>query len=90
MTVLGEPEDGSYVLVVPFDPPDAKPEVYRRQNHTAMASELGNRHWVSTTVPLRYPKSWQELTDLGEIAYVGKLVDHSRFPIAKGEPWASL
>lgn len=83
MNTFDEPEDGSYILVAIR----SGVQVFHREDHVSVGvgrSELKQRHWHSvgpTRISRTWPLSWQELTELGDIAYVGCFVDRS----GKGE-----
>jgi len=67
-----EPEDGGYVAVRTDDP---FVDLFRRDD--AFAEKLTRRkaaHWIGCHGDVD-TKTWQELTELGEIAYVGEFAD---------------
>jgi hypothetical protein len=90
VTAADEPENGSYVCVYPDDEDQVWP-IYQRLDRSAEVNDRGDAHWFSKTNMNEPARTWEYLTGLGDIAYVGKFVDRSRIDAhAKGKPWASL
>lgn len=89
MNAIDEPENGSYVCVYPDDEDGTWP-IYRRLDYMAAANGLGDAHWFSCTDNAEVARTWDYLTRLGDIAYVGAFVNRGERPMPKGEPWVSL
>lgn len=81
-----EPDEGAYVVVLD----DNFADLFKRDD--AFAAKLDGRpdaRWVGQHGDIT-AKTWQELTEMGPIAYVGVFVQRGERPIPKGELWASL
>lgn len=70
-----EPADGSHVAVRPFREDEFSTRVYRREDAMADANGLGEARWFSRTDHNEPACTWEHLTDIGDIAYVGAFVN---------------
>lgn len=84
MTAPDEPENGSCVV---FRRGEFR-ELLRRDDDLAMERGCSG-NWFPEHLADGVGRTWEQLTELGEIAYVGRFVDRRRVPRPKGEPWAS-
>lgn len=72
--MTAEPADGGYVAVAPYDLIETV-YVYRRRDGWAEAKRLGDAHWFSRSVVGEPARTWEELLELGNLMYVGEVVN---------------